>query len=353
MNIDELQKSDKIIFSCIAGSHAYGLSVPESDIDLRGIFYNKPEVSLIKPSDQIMDKTNDTVFYSVEEFFKLIMNASPNMVELLFIDDEHIQVHSPAMQYLYQNRSQFLSTKCLYSFSGYAHNQIKKARGKNKMVHNPQPTVPPNPRDYLYFASNYKHSPMPMRPARMTETSGFRVSHMEHGFNCYRAYAGTKDDDFFKDGYNIVCSSIPKDEEHMFQGLVQFNQTEYDNAKRNHKQYWNWVDERNDSRWITQESGEMDYDCKSMLHCMRLMLSGINVLENGEPIVKFKGEQQELLMNIRKGKFTYDELMEMVEDRKDYLDSLKDKSELPQSINHKEMNTLYKTTMQLCKQDDL
>ena len=77
MNIDELQKSDKIIFSCIAGSHAYGLSVPESDIDLRGIFYNKPEVSLIKPSDQIMDKTNDTVFYSVEEFFKLIMNASP------------------------------------------------------------------------------------------------------------------------------------------------------------------------------------------------------------------------------------------------------------------------------------
>ena len=85
----------------------------------------------------------------------------------------------------------------------------------------------------------------------------------------------------------------------------------------------------------------MDYDVKNMMHCFRLILSTKSILNDHEPIVRFEGEQREFLMNIRKGKFQYEELMERLEEELASLEPLKEKSELQEKVNHKDIEKLY------------
>lgn len=44
------------------------------------------------------------------------------------------------------------------------------------------------------------------------------------------------------------------------------------------------------------------------MHAVRLLLSGRAMMETGQPIVRFAGEQFALLMSIREGKLTFDEV---------------------------------------------
>jgi predicted nucleotidyltransferase len=343
MNLQELNDSGNIIFSVISGSHAYGLNVPTSDEDIRGIFFNKPEVSLDVPSNQIMDNKNDIVYYSIEEFFKLAMNASPNMVELLWMPEENYT--HPAMQLLYQNREKFLTQKCLHSFGGYAHAQIKKAKGQNKWINNPQPEEPPQALDHLYYIPVGKYANC--KPAPMVQTKGYIVSKMEHTPNMYRMYRGDSKDDFFK-GNQIHCSSVPVDQENQVHGLALFNENAYKEALTKHKQYWEWRKNRNEARWVDQEKGLLDYDAKNMMHCTRLLMSGNSIARGQGPIVKFTGGKQRRLLEIRSGTLKYEEIMNDVEYLKDELDRYRDTTELPKSVNYKEMNKLYKEVMGLC-----
>ena len=70
---------------------------------------------------------------------------------------------------------------------------------------------------------------------------------------------------------------------------------------------------RNNNRWQLQEKGELDYDAKNMQHTVRLIMVAENIVDYGEPIVRFEGDKLQLLRDIREGKFSYDELIEMAE----------------------------------------
>ncbi len=78
-----------------------------------------------------------------------------------------------------------------------------------------------------------------------------------------------------------------------------------------------------------------------MSHCFRLLYSGKHILTYKEPIVRFEGKQREFLMDIRKNKFTYEYLMELVEKEMKELDELKEKSTLPWGCDIKKVNELY------------
>ena len=51
------------------------------------------------------------------------------------------------------------------------------------------------------------------------------------------------------------------------------------------------------------------------MHTFRLLLSGENILKHGAPIVRFEGEQLQMLLDIRSGKFRYEELIGMADAR--------------------------------------
>ena len=55
----------------------------------------------------------------------------------------------------------------------------------------------------------------------------------------------------------------------------------------------------------------MDFDAKNMMHTVRLLLSGRSILQNGFPLVRFAGVDRQLLLDIRAGKLSFGQIMEI------------------------------------------
>jgi len=141
----------------------------------------------------------------------------------------------------------------------------------------------------------------------------------------------------------LVCESIPKQDEFLrFIGLLIYNQEGHQKALKDWHSYWDWVQNRNNERWIDQEKGLLNYDQKNMMHCLRLLISGEHILTHGCPIVRFEGEQRDYLMKIRAGEFKYEELMAEVERRMVVLEELYKTSTIPHSANMKKIEALYR-----------
>ena len=83
--VKELREKGLIIFEAMMGSHAYGTNIPESDVDLRGVFI-QPLEDIMKWGyvDQVADATNDIVFYELKRFLQLVKKNNPNILEILF-----------------------------------------------------------------------------------------------------------------------------------------------------------------------------------------------------------------------------------------------------------------------------
>lgn len=128
MTTEEAEKY--LIYKVIAGSKAYGLDLPTSDTDIRGIFLLPNEYLLgNKKCEQVNNPTNDIVYYELNRFVHLLAQNNPNILEELFIPEDKILLMSDKMKLLYDNREKFLTTKCRMTFGGYSISQIKKARG--------------------------------------------------------------------------------------------------------------------------------------------------------------------------------------------------------------------------------
>lgn len=350
MNLETIEELK--IFECIAGSHSYGLNNEHSDVDLRGIFKlpNSVHLGLQSPPQQVGDEKHDITFYELKRFFELASGCNPNIIELLYMPEDCVKKCTPMMDKLIDNRDMFLSKKAFYTFSGYAHAQIKKAKGRNKWINNPWGKERPDPMDYMWWIPKHELSYSPemgmavqkfaFRPRKLESTKGYKVAKVEHGLNCYRMYKAGPRTDFFK-GNQITCKSISKKEERDFVGVMSFNQAKYDSDVKNWKGYWEWKDKRNDARWALQEKGQMDYDVKNMMHCYRLILSTKSILVHHKPIVRFEGDDREFLMSIRRGEHDYDGLMERLEAELAILDDMKAESTLQDKVNHKDIEGLY------------
>ena len=75
-----------------------------------------------------------------------------------------------------------------------------------------------------------------------------------------------------------------------------YNEPGWKQALADYRNYWTWRRERNDARWQQQERGGLDFDAKNMMHTVRLLLSGRSLMQSGRPIVRFEGDQLELLL---------------------------------------------------------
>lgn len=368
MNLDMLKKSDRIIFECVAGSHLYNLNNPKSDIDIRGIYVNPPSeyLGLSDPVNQVGDEKHDTTYYSLKRFFELAMNANPNIIELLFVPENHRKICAPVMDTLIANRDMFISKKCFHTHSGYAYSQIGKARGQNKMINHPELSIKPKKETFCwiipggeaidkYGISVFDEEAIktfamaPCRPLSLKcwkmDLKDFHCASLEHVPNMYRLYFyGDNNSKGVFRGDDMLCvESIPLEDEHdRFYGFLIYNQNEYEKAIIEHRKYNDWISNRNESRWLDQEKGLVEFDAKNMMHCFRLLISGENILKHGFPLVRFEGEQREYLMKIRNGEFEYEYLMKEVEDRMNKLEELCKASTIPHSVNQKKIDELYR-----------
>jgi len=364
-SIADLKKTDWIIYETVVGSHAYGTNTPESDVDTRGVFVYPESIyaSLDEPEPQISDAKHDIVYYSLKKLFELLKNSNPNMIELLWMPEKGMTVKSKAMQKIIDNRNLFISKQAFHTHSGYAYAQIKKAKGQNKKVHNPCPKEQPKKEDFCwiieYFEGKdsgmgfngqtiYDDEVFPCRPVLLNEANinleEYHASSLEHSHNIFRLYYyGEEAKGVFRGKDMLVCESIPKDDEiERFKCLLIYNKDMYEKALKEHRSYWAWKNNRNEARWVDQEKGKLNYDQKNMMHCMRLLLSGENILKNGEPIVRFEGKDLEYLMSIRNGEMSYEQLMKDVDEKMKVLEDLyKNSTAIPEEVDVDKIKKLY------------
>lgn len=112
----------------LGGSHAYGLSTPDSDIDLRGFAAPKAKDILLGRDFgqvQTMDGV-DMCVYSLAKACHLMAQCNPNMIELLGLDDDAILVSSAAYREMRAHPEWFLSKRAAYTFGGYATAQLRR-----------------------------------------------------------------------------------------------------------------------------------------------------------------------------------------------------------------------------------
>lgn len=340
-SLDQLrsQQPSAILFECTAGSRAYGTTTSGSDEDIRGIFAVNAAayLELSRPPDLLSDEKGNVVFFSLRRVIELLAQANPNILELLFTPADCVLQSTAAMQMLVAQRQVFISKQCADTHAGYAMSQIKKAKGQNKWINNPKPTEPPAKEDYCYVipwqaSSDPKQPPSRPIPLRtigwpLTEYHAARLEHARDMFRLYHYGSGARG--VFR-GDALVCESIPAaDESTRFSGLLIYNEQGWKQALVDHQNYWAWRRDRNEGRWRQQEQGELDFDAKNMMHTVRLLLSGRALMETGQPIVRFSGEQLALLMSIREGKLTFDEVTAIAQATLADCERLKETADLP------------------------
>lgn len=368
--IDLIRQSGSVLYEVIVGSHAYGTSVSTSDLDIRGVFSlpmreylsstNQPIQSISDQRTTVQKKKNDDMFYTLHRLFELLKSSNPTMIELLWIPSDCVRTTSPEMEEIIKNRDIFISKACLGSHFGYVKQQILKARGKNKKVNNPQKEERPKKEDFCRIISCMPGSPMwthpdvpeslkaPFRPISLKDMpwvnlSDYHIAAVEHAQCLYRMYYyGEESSGVFRGDDMLTCASIPMDDEFpRFSGILLYDESEYTRALNEWNSYWEWVSNRNDSRWVDQENGKVDYDAKNMMHCVRLLLSGINIIKNGEPIVRFEGEARQHLLDIRNGKLKYDDIMIEVDEMTEEMKNAEKNSSLQLNCDLKSIDQLY------------
>jgi len=373
-----IRSSGTVLLEYVGGSHAYGTSLPASHLDRRGVFcmpkseYTGVSRSLSK--GQISDDRkiegqkakNDDIFYTLHRLFELLSGSNPNVLEALYLPQDCVVSSSPEIEMIIANRHLFISKACIWSHCGYAKDQLGKMRGKGKKVMNPWPEERPKKTDFCRIIScvpgtkpwtnpDVPSSRFPFRPIDLKDMpwvnlSDYHVASVEHMKDAYRMYYyGEESKGVFRGDDMLVCESIPMDDEWpRFSGILLYDEVEYERAVKDWKSYWDWISNRNISRWVGKDETNFKFDHKNAMHCMRLLMSGLNIVKNGEPIVRFHGDQLQYLMDIRNGKTEdHNIIMEEVQKKMDEINTAAEAASLPDDVNKEKIEALYSEVSEL------
>lgn len=119
---------DNIILLALGGSRAYGTNLPESDIDVRGVAINpsKQIFGLEGDFEQVVETNTDTTIYSLNKMVKLLLSCNPNTIEILGCRPEDYLYITPYGQEILDNKQNFLSIRAIDTFGGYARAQYNR-----------------------------------------------------------------------------------------------------------------------------------------------------------------------------------------------------------------------------------
>jgi predicted nucleotidyltransferase len=396
MNIEQLREKKLIIFEGIVGSKAYGTSLPNSDIDIKGVFVQPLEDILgFGYIEQVNDEKNDTVYYEIKRFLELLRTNNPNILELLNLPEDCILHKDPIFNLITDNYKLFLTKKCRDTFASYALQQIKKAKGQDKKqnwekdkvtrkdildfvyVIEGEKSIPwkewnlsngdktfdekfigvvnvPNARDtYALFYDINAHSCFSELVSEESRKT-FKKVREEMGLPMGLGYKGlVKISDVLNNDSVQIQMNTEEIKKYISSGIIDSNQLRlssipkgekpicniiynkdgYTQHCKDYKSYQTWLEERNEQRWVDVQTHGQKIDGKNMMHCRRLMDMAREIAE-GKGIVVRRPNAQELI-DIRQGKVDLQSLIDHVEAEIKAVDELYKNSNLPNSVDVK------------------
>lgn len=345
------------LYLVIRGSHAYGTNVPTSDTDYAGVFIQSMDDILTnKYIEQINDDNNDIVIYEVRRFIELLASSNPTVLELLNTPEDCIIYKDPVFDEVLNNRDKFITKICAKSFGGYAKQQISKARGQDKKQNWEKDKVTrKTPLDFCYIHRGEKSIPL----VKFMEEKGMEqrfcgLSSVPHSRDTYALFYDFKSEETdgsseypslgfkgiaFEDSNQVRLSSIPIDTpKNYFIGHVSYNKDGYTQHCKDYKSYQEWLENRNESRWVDVKSHGQKIDGKNMMHCMRLVQMSREIAEGRGIIVRRPNAGE--LISIRKGEIDLQTLIDRVESEISGIDNLFGSSNLPDFVDPKFVSDL-------------
>jgi hypothetical protein len=282
-------------------------------------------------------QTNNIMYYEIKKFVDLLLKNNPNILELLSTPDDCVLHRHPAMNLL--NPEMFLSKLCNQTFGQYAYAQIKKARGLNKKILNPLDRKRKTILDFCYVVRGQGSVPVAewlTNHGHAQEDCGLvRIDHMR---DMYALFHQSQSDRKFsgifsgEDADEVSLSSVAEGLQPV--SILYFNKDGYSVYCKEYRQYWEWVEQRNEERYENTVSHGKNYDAKNMMHVFRL-------LNMAEEIARYKKvhvrrPEREYLLKVRAGEFSYEDLLKEAEEKIGVVDDLFKKSDLPEQPDPKQ-----------------
>lgn len=275
---------DNIILLTTGGSYAYGTDIHtkdhESDFDVRGICLNTYEEILTmncmdKPYEE---KDLDLVIYPLKQIINLLVNVNPNVIEMLGTKDEHVFIQSKEGKLIRDNRELFLSQKAYASFGGYAIQQLRRLQ--NALA-----------RDEYPKEEKERHILGSIKKQMSTFEDRYRDL-SEDNLNLYIDNSKYNNEKEILIDINIKGFPL-RDIKGM---LSEMNMVVKDYDKLNKR------NSKKDTLHLNKHS----------MHLVRLLLMGKEILE-GKGINTYREKDRNLLLDIRNGVYSYDEIFLMVD----------------------------------------
>ena len=305
-----------LIYKVRCGSHAYGTNIATSDVDYAGIFIPPIEYYFgLQVFDLLSEQgEDDKSYYSIRKYANLAVANNPNVLELLFVDDKDVLLATPPANILRERRIDFLSQRCQKTFVGYAKAQLHRIRVHTKWLAQElhdigilEPLVRNRRVTKEWVAWRFGEN-MLQRLGDIFPTGFLDLLPSNEAVEIFK-------------GSNIICPD-PEDDRFLKEiapGKHLFQKHLYDEAKKKRDQYVTWMAERNPDRHSTEL--QFGYDTKHAMHLVRLLRAGLEILTTGNLFVR-RPDAAELL-DIRAGKWTYEEVVNYADDMVAKIDSLR------------------------------
>lgn len=302
---------NNIVLLGLGGSHAYGTSNENSDIDVRGVATNsRRNIFIGKDFEQVVDVETDTTIYSFDKLVKLLCSCNPNTIEILGLKPEHYLYLSYAGEQLLANKTLFLSQMAVHTFGGYANAQLRRLENKAAR-----------------FVSQSQQEANILKSIEHAQVD-YRAKYFEYSEDAIKLFI----DKSFRDDYD---SEI----------FMNISLTHY--PLRDFKDMWNEMNSivRAYSKIGRRNEKAIAHDklSKHMMHLVRLYFMCFDILEKGE-INTFREAEHDLLMAIRNGEYLNKnkqpiaEFYEMVDSFEKRLNYDKENTSLPEQVDTKKIN---------------
>ena len=367
-----LVENGLILFETIVGSQAYGTQTPTSDIDKKFVYILPQDYILGTGYVEQLNVNKDYVGWEIRRFLELMGSNNPTVLELLNSPEDCIVTKHPLFDLILEHKDDFITKICKDSFGGYARQQIKKAKGLDKKQNWEKDKVTrKDVLDFVYVIEGEKSIPWKVwNEFRGYDEKFCGVVNVPNARDVYVVYYDTISHLSFSEsitedlrnrkelglamglGYKglvktgegansaesnqLRLSSIPKGETPICN--IIYNKDGYTMHCKDYKEYQEWLENRNEARYVeTQEHGQK-IDGKNMMHCMRLIRMAQEI--GAGKGIQVRRPDREYLLSIRRGEVDLETLIKEADTAIEEMDRIFDESNLPNKVNSNLVNDL-------------
>lgn len=299
---NDVHLGDRICYLTLGGSRAYGTNNENSDIDVRGIVLERPkEIYGNQHFEQFEDRVTDTVIYGLRKYVNLCAGCNPNVIEMLGTREDDIILINEVGRLIRDNRKLFLTKRAYVTFSGYATMQLRRLQ--NALAHDSYPE-----------AEKEKHILRSIQSMQAKTLEEYALHEGDIEF-----YIPEDDEQVIH--VNVDIKGVP------LRRFIAMN-SDLNNMLRNYAK----LNHRNNKK------DEMHL-YKHAMHLIRLYITGIDILRNGE-INTYREKELPLLRGIRQQDISLDEVFDMAEKYGKEMTEAYKESELPENVDMEAIDEL-------------